>query len=265
VRLELPELNDMSPSDLHDARGADAAGRTATPKKKKKHKTRRKLLKRVFTGLAPWLVTPALYLLSRTWRVRILGDEEGCAYLDEKRRPPCVFGLWHSDDLTLGSIYAYRDVGIIISLSSDGELIARTLDLLGFAVFRGSSSKAGARGLLGIIRHVREGRQACITVDGPRGPVHKVKPGVVEIARKSGKPVIPIRTFAARAWRLPNTWNRAYLPKPFSVVTVICNAPLHPQKGAADEVRASLLEQVQKGLEETEQIARAAGVEGVDW
>lgn len=251
---ELPRARRHSRGDTPPPEAVNSA--------RKRGKKRSDLAKKSLQVIVPWIAAPLLFLLSRTWRVRVIGDPKGCAHVNTRGRPPCTFALWHSDDLTLGSLYAYSRLGIIISRSSDGELIARTLRLLGFSVFRGSSSRGGAEGLLGVIRHVRGGYPACLTVDGPRGPLHKVKPGVVEIARKTGEPVVPISAFASRAWRFHKTWNKTYLPKPFATVTVVCAAPLFTGKSAT--ARTGDVQLVQDALDTLGRMAREAGVPGAD-
>ena len=98
--------------------------------------------------------------------------------------------------------------------------MARTLKLLGYQVFRGSSSRGGARGLIGLIKAVKNGSQSALAVDGPKGPIYEVKPGVVELALRTGQPIIPVRTRCKSAWYIPRAWNKTYIPKPFTRVIV---------------------------------------------
>ena len=104
--------------------------------------------------------------------------------------------------------------------------MAKTLELLGYQVFRGSSSRGGARGLIGLIRAVKEGSQASLAVDGPKGPIFEVKPGIVQLAIKTGQPIVPVGTRAEHAWFVPKAWNRSYLPKPFSRIHVNYGEPI---------------------------------------
>lgn len=105
--------------------------------------------------------------------------------------------------------------------------MARTLQLLGYRVYRGSSTRGGARGLIGLIRAVRKGSQAALAVDGPRGPIYEVKPGVVELALRTGMPIIAVRSRASRCWYIAGAWNRSYVPKPFARVEVEFDQPIY--------------------------------------
>lgn len=233
------------------------------PLSKRLRKAWRNLTKQILKAVAPWIAAPLFYLLSRTWRIELAGDPDGCKHVGPAPLPPCIFALWHEDDLTLGGAYSYCGVALLVSLSNDGEIIARIMRLLGFECFRGSSSRGGARGLLGLIRYVREGGRACVTVDGPRGPAHVVKPGVVEIARKTGAPIVPIRSYASNAWTFGKAWSRSRIPKPFSTVTVMCASPVFLERGAAqDGARPGEVRQVQEALVQLDRKAREAGIAG---
>lgn len=172
-------------------------------------------------NLVPYLLAPLYWLLSCTWRIRELGPPGVLhAHVQTRTRAPCVYAHWHGDELVLIGYYANRRLAVLSSLSKDGTLMAKTLSLLGYQVFRGSSSKGGARGLIGLIRAVQAGSQAALAVDGPKGPIYEVKPGVVELAQKTEKAIIPVRARCDRAWHFPRAWNKTYLPKPFARVEV---------------------------------------------
>ena len=193
---------------------------------------------RVFQTLIPYLIAPIYWLLAKTWRIHELGPESVLDhYVQTEARAPCVYAHWHGDELVLVAYYAHRRLAVLSSLSKDGSIMARTLQLLGYQVFRGSSSKGGARGLIGLIKAVKDGSQAALAVDGPKGPVYEVKPGVVELAERTAQPIIPVRTRCDRAWYVPRAWNKSYLPKPFAKVEVEYGEPIllgEPKETAAD-------------------------------
>jgi len=63
-------------------------------------------------------------------------------------------------------------------------------------------------------------------MDGPSGPVHQSKPGILFLAQKLGYPIVPVAASADRAWVFVNTWCRYFLPKPFSRCTIGFGKPL---------------------------------------
>ena len=129
--------------------------------------------------------------------------------------------------------YRYRGLGIriLISPSFDGELIARVVGRLGFVPVRGSSSRGGAAGLLGMERAVRDRHKVALTADGPKGPLYLAKPGVTALAQRAAAreggeySVSTFHIHAEQAWQL-RSWDRFMIPKPFSRVFCAWPAPV---------------------------------------
>ena len=97
--------------------------------------------------------------------------------------------------------------------------MGRIIHKFGFVAVKGSSSRNAVRALLGLRRALDEGWTVAFTLDGPRGPRHKVKPGPVALARSSGVPMTTLYAAVDKAWVL-NTWDRLIIPAPFSCVLV---------------------------------------------
>ncbi len=206
-------------------------------------------IKRFFlVYVLPFLIAPLYWLYARTWRFR----EHGPAEVIEKfvrGGAPCVLAHWHGDELALIGYYTHhklsafshlsmdgaamantrRRIAVLSSLSKDGAIMANTLRLLGFCVFRGSSSRGGARGLIGLIRAGKSGMQTTLAVDGPQGPIYEVKPGIVALARKTGNPIIPLYALSDRSWYIPRAWNKSYLPKFFALIDIHYGSAIYVQ------------------------------------
>ena len=162
---------------------------------------------------------------------------------------PTVFAFWHCTMLT--SAHRFRNLGIaiLISRSFDGELIARTVERLGFLAVRGSSSRGGAAGLKGMAEAYAAGRPCAFTADGPRGPARVAKAGPVQLAELAGATWIgAYHAQPDRAWYL-KSWDRFMIPKPFSTVTFGWPAHVRPE-----------LELVQKAMDEAVAMAEGQGL-----
>jgi lysophospholipid acyltransferase (LPLAT)-like uncharacterized protein len=64
-----------------------------------------------------------------------------------------------------------------------------------------------------------------VTVDGPRGPRHKVKEGAVYLAAKAGAPLVPLRIFMSRSFIFQNAWDKFQLPWPGARCRVVYGRP----------------------------------------
>ncbi len=194
---------------------------------------------RLTLAVVPHLASFLIRCLGVTLRYEDVVDEG--AFIGP---PPgaCVYAFWHRSLLACAWRFRNRNIAILISSSFDGELIARTVELLGFKAIRGSSSRGGAGGLRNMERAFREGRYCAITADGPRGPAMVAKPGVVQLAQLVGEELIgAFYVLPQRAWEL-RSWDRFLIPKPFSRVFVTWPplASAHP-----DAVQAALDRSVQ--------------------
>ncbi len=132
---------------------------------------------------------------------------------------PVVFAFWHRAMLVCAHRFRNKGIAILISPSFDGELIARTVALLGFLPVRGSSSRGGAGGLRNMAEAYNRGHRTAITADGPRGPNMVAKPGPVQLAQLTGATWIgTYHANPSRLWEL-NSWDSFMIPKPFATVT----------------------------------------------
>ncbi|HSR69057.1 MAG TPA: lysophospholipid acyltransferase family protein [Acidobacteriota bacterium] len=139
---------------------------------------------------------------------------------------PAILSFWH-DQIPVAT-YFWRNRGIVVMTSEhfDGEYIARIIESFGYATSRGSSTRGGVRALLQLKRRLREGRDVAFTIDGPRGPRHKVKPGPLLLSRKSGCPIVCFHIQPQRYWQL-GSWDRMRIPKPFSKALVRIGSPFY--------------------------------------
>ena len=167
---------------------------------------------------------PFVRLLGATWRVRVIGRDG----LDALRREgrAYVLSCWHGE--LLAAVWAHRGQGMVplISEHRDGEIIARICERLGYGTVRGSSTRGGARALLGLVRTLEQGTAVAVTPDGPRGPVERYAPGALAAAKKAQAPIVAIRVRASRAWRL-RSWDRFLIPKPFARVVLAYSMPTY--------------------------------------
>jgi lysophospholipid acyltransferase (LPLAT)-like uncharacterized protein len=155
---------------------------------------------------------------------------------------PTVFAFWHRSLLACAYRFRNRQIAILISRSFDGELIARTVELLGFRAIRGSSSRGGATGLRQMAEAYAAGHRCAITADGPRGPSQVAKPGPAQLAALTGAPWVgAFYAFPLSAWTL-KSWDRFLIPKPFSRVLVTFPAHVPPEQAA---IQAALDQSVQ--------------------
>ena len=165
-----------------------------------------------------------------------------------------IWVFWHRSLLACAHRFRHHNIAILISYSFDGELVARTVELLGFRVVRGSSSRGGASALRQMASAYDEGMRCAFTADGPRGPVFVAKPGAAQLAELVGAQWIgAFYALPDKAWTL-KTWDGFLIPKPFSRVRMTWPLAAAPNKAA---VQAALDESVRMaGAQERTEVAQ---------
>jgi len=157
---------------------------------------------------------------TRSVRLRFGADVK--AFLDQPTEP-AVFILWHNRLLMAPELYRRylpdRKVAGLISASQDGAWLASFFKQLKIRPIRGSRHGRAVPAFRELLKVLADGYNVGITPDGSRGPIYDMKAGAVTLAIRSGVPIVLLSYNYTRAWRL-RTWDRFYLPLPFSRVHV---------------------------------------------
>ena len=210
---------------------------------------RQRIILRVIIFFGYWFIR----LIGPTLRVCISREEGAQRTVDER---PLIVSFWHA--CIIPATYVCRDIGVRVmsSNSYDGEYMGRIIRKFGFVAVKGSSTRNAVRALLGLRRALDDGWTVAFSLDGPRGPRYKVKPGPVALARSSGVPLSAFHMAVEHAWVL-NTWDRLIIPKPFSHVLMRFGKliPVPPDASDADLERYQ--QQLQDSLDRVCEFAEA--------
>ncbi len=128
-----------------------------------------------------------------------------------------LLAIWHGEQCVINSfkdsIEDKTKFYVLVSASNDGEMITKAIECLDLQAIRGSSKRRAVAGSLEIIDKLKEGCSIAMMVDGPRGPKGKVKDGIVNIAKLSGVPVVPVAwTSKDKTFVRFNSWDDFRLP-----------------------------------------------------
>jgi len=165
-----------------------------------------------------------------------------------KNDEPVAIVLWHNRlFLSAEIVRRYRQgrpAYALVSASQDGAWLSAFFSLAGMRTVRGSSSRLGREAASALVEVLRAGLDIGITPDGPRGPCYDFKPGALIVARRTKTPLLLIGAEFESAWQL-RSWDRFYLPKPFSRVRMRCQhvpaAELSQREAAAAAIAVRLL------------------------
>jgi len=139
-----------------------------------------------------------------------------------------LFAFWHGKQLL--PILELRHHGtkqaVLVSASRDGDLLATWLKNLGYENIRGSSRHQNISALVGMVRKLKEKYSLGFGVDGPVGPIYRVKPGMTHLARKFRIPIIPVGSAFSQKWVVEKAWDKYEVPKPFTRTALYLGEPI---------------------------------------
>jgi hypothetical protein len=210
---------------------------------------RQRIILRIIIWLGYWVIR----IIGPTLRVCISFEEGAQGSLEQR---PLIGSFWHS--CIIPATYICRDLGVRVmsSNSYDGEYMGRIIRKFGFVAVKGSSSRNAVRALLGLRRALGDGWTVAFTLDGPRGPRHKVKPGPVALARSSGVPLTMFHAAVDKAWVL-NSWDRMMIPRPCSRVLLRFGKLIPVPTEASDEEVERYTAELQAALDRVCQFSEA--------
>lgn len=172
-----------------------------------------------------------------------------------------IFAIWHESNL-LSAIAAWklrrdRHPVVFSTRGFRGIVMNTMLRSFGADVVTLPAEGAATRGeATSLSREMarlgREGRSLVISCDGPFGPYHVVKPGVLIVARESGLPIQPWAIASRPPFRLQGRWDRMILALPFGRLRVYQGEVI--SVGERDRIKPRLAE-LQAELERIQAIA----------
>ena len=186
-----------------------------------------KIRSRLLTKFVGWLVALMFRSLSRTLRLRglvrnrlyrLLGRNPPRLHL----RPVARFDL---DSAGRGRRSNGPPVAALVSRHQDGAYLAEFMHYIGIRSIRGSTARGGDQALRELMR-LGDDWHIFITPDGPRGPHHVIKSGLIYLASRTGRPIVPMVSHFDSTWHIHGNWTGLLIPKPFSRGCYLFGEPL---------------------------------------
>lgn len=217
---------------------------------------------RVHPGIASYIGALLIRLLGFTWRIEWRGLER--VEQARARSKQVLFAFWHGRLLVVSFSHRGRGIQVLASEHPDGDLMGRSAARLGWGHIKGSSTRRGAAALRELAAALRNGLDAGLTIDGPRGPRGVVQQGAIELSRMTGSAVVPMSN-SAKPRVLFKSWDRFQLPLPFAKVVIEYGEPFTVPVDSRREEREEYRLRLEKGLSElTASLDARLGYEGSD-
>lgn len=182
------------------------------------------LKKKMISAFAPWVAYWVIKMIGRTMRFEEVNSGIPNSFWDKGN--PAIGAFWHGRLLMMPWVYRGKRLGFLVSSHRDGQIVGRALERFGFHPILGSTNKNGSSALKEMVKAIQNGSDIGIAPDGPRGPRYRAHFGVIELARRTGRPVVPL-SFNASKKKVFKTWDHFLLPYPFSKGVFIWGEPIY--------------------------------------
>jgi lysophospholipid acyltransferase (LPLAT)-like uncharacterized protein len=163
---------------------------------------------------------------------------------------------WHGRIFVGVYFFRFWRLVALVSQHLDGEMIARTIIRLGFETVRGSSTRGGKKAFYKMVSLLKSGRNGVVIPDGPNGPRHQIKNGVMFMALQANVPIIPF-TFSAKSAIVFRSWDRFVMPKPFTKILIKIGEPIRLPKNVSDKELIKIKQNIESEMIKQEQSADA--------
>lgn len=182
--------------------------------------------KPAFRRFAATLLAGYFRLVNRTNR-RIMEPADFVERIGGPRA--LIVTTWHGEHFMIPFIVPSRAwrVTAMISRSRDGDLNAMVAEKLGSETIRASGGRSGdevarrggVRGFVEALRALADGKSVMMTADVPK-TAKVAGEGIVQLAKRSGIPIIPVAAVTSRRKRM-RSWDRAALNLPFGRFAIV--------------------------------------------
>ncbi len=199
-----------------------------------------------------------------TWILKLLfstvkadlrcADPDATPYVEPKSTRRFAFCMWH--DAVALAVFAHKTWSLagLISQHRDGGYLADAAEYAGIYPVRGSASRGGAEAVGHLIE--RSDLHLAMTPDGPRGPRRTLKEGIMFLASRSRRPIVPTALTGTSCWSIQGNWTNLILPKPFSSILLIAGKPIDLPENLPREEFGLYTELLQQEMERLDLIAQ---------
>ena len=208
---------------------------------------------RFLTKSVGWLAALAFRVLSHTLRLHAICEADGTDPSAETRKG-YIYALWHDSILVplAKKTLSGTQAAALVSRHQDGAYLAEFMRYCRIRSVRGSTARGGDRALRELMR-LGDDCNIFITPDGPRGPHHEIKPGLVYLASRTGRLIVPAASHCESAWHIRGSWTGLVVPQPCSRCWYLVGEPLSvPADLSRDQIEFHRL-RVQAEMDRLEQ------------
>ena len=197
-----------------------------------------------FRAIAAWVIAAYVWLVRATNRPVRVPQDRAVRLAEFGKLRPAIMVSWHANILSLG-MFLEDGMGEFVALAAphvDGQLGARIMRLFGYRVIIGtgvsdrqSEGTGGASAMREMLAELAAGRSVYLSAEIPPMPGRRVSPGVIALARMSGRPIVALAAASTRRTIVERLWDKLQIHHPFGHVVLIADGPLFVDSAMTNE------------------------------
>ncbi len=169
-----------------------------------------------------WIIAGVLRLFRSSWRIRADGMETFRNLYNAGT--PFILCFWHGKYIPILPLFEGYEATVVTSRSNRGDVLSSVCSNLGYNFIQ--IPDHGGKVSMKLMEGLAGARAGAIAVDGPLGPYHVVKRGVVRLASTMGFSLLPASLSIQHKIVLRGRWDRLEVPLPFSRLNLRIGTPL---------------------------------------
>lgn len=173
------------------------------------------MIARIYIFLASFFISSLMKIINKTLKFKIYGIDD--------IKENVIFAVWHNSTFSTFDVNPLKNMAALTAAGIKGDIFTRAIRRYNYKIIRvpyEEDSKQSAIAALKIIKVLKEGLNLVIALDGPKGPLFSIKPGIFFLSEKSKKKIVPTGVAYSRKISLIYRWDKYVIPLPFSKVTV---------------------------------------------
>lgn len=159
-----------------------------------------------------------------------------------KEEVPVIVGVWHGQHVLMPALPIELKASAMISRNFDGEVTARIVEHFGNQTIRASGGreasaslkKGGMAGFLEMLAALEKGINVVQTADIPKGVSRRVGLGIIQLAKRSGAPIVPLAIASSRRHVFEKSWDKTALNLPFGKSAICIGELVHVSPDASE-------------------------------
>ena len=147
---------------------------------------------------------------------------------------PAIYLTWHAN--LLAQPVMVKDLRHVVNLTSphpDGRMAGALSEAFGMtsiaaagASERQQKDTGGVAGFRALLRAMRDGKSVVLTGEVPPTPGRTVAPGIVALARLSGRPILAMAAASTRMRVIERLWDKLQIDFPRGTFFVVAAPPI---------------------------------------